>query len=167
MQPIDIWIQNIVKEKGRLYVDLKDLEGKFTRNKLLLLYFLVQRNNGKDWFSPTDLKNTDRIELHHIFPKRVLRTMENITDDEINDVRNIALISTKANRTINSKEPADYFKEIDEERLKSQLIPLDKALHKKEAYHEFLHKRGEMITTSLNKALEAMCELHSSVNLRA
>jgi hypothetical protein len=162
IQPIDTWIQHIVKEKRRLYVDLDDLKGKFTKNKLLLLYFLVQRNRSLDWFSATDLKDTDTIELHHIFPKRVLRTMENITDDEINDVRNIAFISTKANRSISSKEPADYFKDIDEERLKSQLIPLDKALHKKEAYHEFLQRRGEMIITSLNNVLKAMYEPHAT-----
>ncbi len=161
--PINKWIQNILKEKGRLKIDIRDFEGKFTKNKLLLLYFLVYKNKALDWFTSTDLTNTDTIELHHVFPKKVLKDMKGITDEQINDIRNIVFISTKANRRISSKEPIDYFKseKIDENRLRRQYIPLDETLHRKEAYNEFLKKRGELIVRSLNNVLESMYEGHS------
>ncbi|MEM1971312.1 MAG: DUF262 domain-containing protein [Candidatus Anstonellales archaeon] len=162
--PIDRWIQNILKEKGRLKVDIRDFEGRFTKNKLLLLYFLVHMNKAMDWFSATDLTNTDTVELHHVFPKKVLKDKGDITDEQINDIRNIVFISAKANRRISSKEPRDYFKSenIDKNRLNAQLIPLDDDLHRKEAYNEFLKKRGELIVNSLNNVLANMYKGHSS-----
>src|SRR5438093_1927472 len=128
------WISNIVDETGRLAINDSDLAGKFTKNKILMLYFVVQRNHGLDWFSGTDLKNTQQIELHHIFPKALLRKLR-VPDNEINDVRNMAMVSGKANRKIGAKEPADYFKSegISKERLVAQLVPNEEALWHKES----------------------------------
>ncbi|MEM4306023.1 MAG: DUF262 domain-containing protein [Candidatus Caldarchaeum sp.] len=159
--PIDEWIQSIKRERGRLLIDVEDIKGRVTANKLLMLYFLVQKNGAIDWFSPTDLKNTSKIELHHIFPKKVLRSF-NFTDDEINDLRNIAFVSASGHRRVGSKEPADYIdsKGIDANRLRAQLIPLDNSLLRVGAYRDFLEKRGELIVTSLNDALSELYVFH-------
>lgn len=160
--PLDQWIANIAEDTGRLVVQDVDLSGKFTRNKILMIYFVVQRNQGIDWFSPTDLKNTPVIELHHIFPKAVLRKIR-IPDNEINDARNIAIVSDRANRRISSKEPSDYFlsENIALSRLKAQLIPENSSLWQKDNYRMFLQTRGQLIATELNSLLTSMNPNHS------
>jgi len=47
---------------------------------------------------------------------------------EMDDIANIAFLSQKTNRTILKSKPTDYLTNIEVDRLKAQLVPLDTEL---------------------------------------
>ena len=98
--------------------------------------------------------NTGKIEFHHIFPKKVLRDAD-YSDVLINDIRNIAIVSRKANRTISDMKPEKYFAEEvgDMNRVFSQFVPEDNKFWKVENYEEFLQEREKRIISFVNKII--------------
>ncbi len=149
---LKIWLSSIKRERGDLRA--RELEGRINNTNLFALYYALRRNNALDWWTGNNLNNTANIEFHHIFPKKVLKDA-GYPDNQINDIRNIAIVSRKANRKISAMEPEKYFQsEIgDIQRLYSQFVPQDKELWKVENYLKFLEKREESILNSLNKVI--------------
>lgn len=146
---LEIWLQAIKKERGDLNV--RELEGRINSTNLFALYYALRKNNAIDWWTGNNLNNTANIEYHHIFPKKVLKNA-GYSDTQINDIRNIAIVSRKANRKISAMEPEKYFvTEIgDIDRLYSQFVPKDKKFWQVKNYVDFLKEREELITNSLN-----------------
>lgn len=153
--PIEIWLNSIKRDRGNL--EVRDLQGRINNTNLFALYYALRKNNAIDWWSGTDLNNTANVEFHHIFPKKVLKDAE-YSDIQINDIRNIAIVSRKANRKISAMEPEKYFSsEIgDMNRVYSQFVPSDPKYWKIENYLEFLTKREEAIIDKLNKSLQEL-----------
>ena len=157
--PVKKWLENIRKERGDL--KMRELRGRINKTKLFALYYALRQNEALDWWQGTKIDNTSKIESHHIFPKKVLRDA-GFPDNLINDIRNIAIVSQKANRKINAMFPETYFDtEIeDRSRLFSQFVPEDPKYWKIENYKEFLEKREEIIINTLNKKIS---ELEKSI----
>lgn len=151
--PITIWLAAIQRERGSL--EMRELSGRINSTNLFSLYHALRTNNALDWWSAASLSNTSNIEYHHIFPKRVLRDA-GYSDNQINDIRNIAIVSRKANRKISDMKPEEYFEtEIeDKNRLFSQFVPSDKKYWKVENYLEFLKQREKNIIDNLNQAIK-------------
>ncbi|MGI0022565.1 MAG: GmrSD restriction endonuclease domain-containing protein, partial [Nitrososphaeraceae archaeon] len=152
---IDSWLNSIKRE--RVDLNVRELEGRINNTNLFALYFALRSNNAIDWWSGTSLNNTANIEFHHIFPKKVLKDF-GYPDNQINDIRNIAIVSRKANRKISAMEPRKYFaSEIgDMNRVYSQFVPQDEHYWKVENYLEFLAKREESIINKLNQTLKEL-----------
>ena len=112
------------------------LVGKYQTHSLLPLIFVISRKkNAKDWFTGTILSSTNvgpehQLELHHIFPKAVLKEDGTFKSAEIDDITNIAFLSQKANRSILKSKPENYLINIEPERLESQHVSLNKNLWK-------------------------------------
>ena len=74
---------------------------------------------------------------------------------EINDPRNIALVSEKLNRKISAMPPEKYFVDTnlvaDTKRIYSQFVPKNKELWKVKNYKKFLDERGKLILKKLNE----------------
>lgn len=151
--PITIWLAAIQRERGSL--EMRELSGRINSTNLFALYHALRTNNAIDWWTGTSLNNTTNIEFHHIFPKRVLREA-GYPDNQINDIRNIAIVSRKANRTISAMKPEEYFEKViqDKNRLFSQFVPSDKTYWKVENYLEFLKQREKTILDHLNQAIK-------------
>ena len=77
-------------------MEMRELHGKINKTNRFALYFAIRKNNALDWWTGTKIENTLKIEFHHIFPKKILRDA-NYSDAMINDIRNIAIVSKKAN----------------------------------------------------------------------
>ena len=159
LDPVKKWLENIRKDRGDL--KMRELRGRINRTKLFALYYALRQNEALDWWQGTKIDDTSKIEFHHIFPKKVLRD-NGIPDNLINDIRNIAIVSRKANRKISATPPKEYFvTEIeDKNRLFSQFVPEDPKYWKIENYKEFLEKREEIIINALNKKIS---ELEKSI----
>lgn len=129
-----------------------------------LLYLLTRVGAGKDLLTGVELQksllgNLSSLQVHHIFPKKVLRDA-GYKRTEINAVANFCFLTQESNLIITKREPEDYFKQVikeaGEEALSSQWIPLDKKLWKIENYREFLAARRELLANSANGFLDSL-----------
>jgi len=153
-------IENYRKEIRNFRVDEESLIGNYQRNSFLpILFVITRRQRAKDWFTGIELSSTNvgpshQIELHHIFPRAVLKKWGYETK-EIDDLSNIAFLSQKANREIRSLDPREYFKKfkIENQRLELQFIPIEENLWKTENFRKFIQKRRELIVNSVNEYL--------------
>lgn len=139
-------------------------------NNNLYLSLILLLNSLK----PIDFSGKDEVNIseyvgvatknnkHHIIPNnsnaaKTLRTKhgKKLADFMINNIANIAIISSELNKHISGKDPKDYFKEY--EKLPNFNEILDKHLITEEMYQdlcnekyeEFLKKRTEKIINSI------------------
>ena len=147
---IKTWIQSIKDVNGSLQV--KNLGEKTNNTSMFTLFFALQLNKADDWWSGTSIKSIKNIELHHIFPTKVLKG--NYTADEINDPRNKAIVSQQINRKLSDTPPEKYFVDkkyiSDIDRIYTQFVPNDPKFWKIKNYKDFLKERGRLITEKLN-----------------
>jgi hypothetical protein len=129
-----------------------------------LLYLLTRVGAGKDLLTGVELQksllgNLSSLQVHHIFPKKVLRDA-GYKRTEINAVANFCFLTQESNLIITKREPEEYFKQVikeaGEEALSSQWIPLDKKLWKIENYREFLAARRELLANAANGFLDSL-----------
>ena len=153
LETIKAWLESIKEwvSDTQVYNIGKGLNDK----SRFTVFFALKLNNATDWWTGTSIENIPKIEYHHIFPRAVLKKA-GYTRMEINDPRNIAVISEYTNRKQKHREPEDYFNDrsliTDPERLFSQFVPReDKQLWKVKNYKKFLEERGKLITEKLNK----------------
>jgi len=153
-------IENCKKEIRNLKVDQESLIGNYQRSSFLpVLFAITRKKNAKDWFTGIELSSTNvgpshQIELHHIFPRAVLKK-QGYEPREMDDLANIAFLSQKANREIRHLEPIEYFRKfkIEHQRLESQFIPIQEELWKTENFKKFIQRRRESITDAMNEYL--------------
>jgi hypothetical protein len=161
-RPLDDMIGNLRREIARLDITPEMIEGKYQRHPFVPLVFVIfRRNNAKDWFTGTVLSSTNvgpehQLELHHIFPRVVLKRAGEYDSHEIDDLANIAFLSQKANRTILKSPPNEYLPGVEQERLQAQLVPLDKDLWSIDRFRDFLVKRRNLLTEAINGYLREL-----------
>lgn len=153
LETIKAWLESIKEwvSDTQVYNIGKGLNDK----SRFTVFFALKLNNATDWWTGTSIENIPKIEYHHIFPRAVLKKA-GYTKMEINDPRNIAVISEYVNRKQKDKKPVDYFNDrsliTDPERLFSQFVPRkDKQLWEVKNYEKFLDVRGELIMEKLNE----------------
>ena len=153
--PVGRWLERIRKERANLLV--REFQGRLNNTNRFALYYALIQNDAIDWWNGTKIINTTQIEFHHIFPKKVLQDAK-IPPNQINDIRNIAIVSSKANRKISAMPPEKYFASgtIDMRRVVSQFVPDDPEYWKVENYQKFLEKREENIVSALNAKISEL-----------
>ena len=70
---------------------------------------------------------------------------------EMDDIANIAFLSQKTNRTILKSKPKDYLTNIEVDRLKAQLVPLDTELWIVDRFRDFLAETRKLISEAINE----------------
>jgi len=129
-----------------------------------LLYLLTRVGSAQDLLTGITLQkqllgNLSSLQVHHIFPKKVLKDA-GFRRGEINAVANFCFLTQESNLIISKREPKDYFKQVikeaGEEALASQWIPLDKKLWEIDSYREFLEARRELLANASNNFLESL-----------
>ena len=129
-----------------------------------LLYLLTRVGSAQDLLTGITLQkqllgNLSSLQVHHIFPKKVLKDA-GFRRGEINAVANFCFLTQESNLIISKREPKDYFKQVikeaGEEALASQWIPLDKKLWEIDNYREFLEARRELLANASNTFLESL-----------
>ena len=148
---LDIAFRNLKNQVGRLYVDNESFTGR-DKSKKLLLYVVARRKGAEDWFKGHKITTTD-YEEHHIFPRSLLKK-RNIDVNLIDDIANIAFLTERANRTISNLYPFEYFKDVDNEKLRKQFVPINKNLWKMDAFGKFTEIRRKNIVREVNNFLK-------------
>lgn len=157
--PIDNLLNNLKHDMSSFYITPEMLKGSYYNNKFLPLMFVIAKNKSAcDWFSGISLSAVSigghsKIQKHHIFPKNYIRKKSdfvNFDTKEVNDLANIAFLTQHANIDILDKDPSDYLKKIDRQRLEDQFIPNYPELWKIERYQDFCNERRKLISNEIN-----------------
>ena len=157
---VESMIKNCRKDVTDLVVDEEELNEPYQLSSFIPTLFAVIRKRGaKDWFNGIELSATNvgpdnSIELHHFFPRAVLKA-SGVERKLFDDLANIVFLSKKANREIRQSLPIEYIRkyEIDKKRLAAQFIPLDEDLWRLDRYGDFLNARRKSIAGALNEYL--------------
>ncbi|WP_121253968.1 GmrSD restriction endonuclease domain-containing protein [Nocardioides ferulae] len=154
--------QRLVQQVGRLDFTAADLVGRTARSGAFKTMFLAFRADGaKDWatnllISPKLAGHADKIEFHHVFPKAYMKKARPDVDGrDVDDIANLAFISSKTNKDISAKAPADYAPKYSKEQLAKQLVVFDDTNAVPEGFEKFVTQRRELIAARLNEFLGA------------
>jgi len=128
-----------------------------------VLYMLTRTGEAKDLGTGLPLKSSllgkmNRLEVHHIFPKALLKK-RNVARPERNAVANFCFLTKDTNLKIGARQPAEYLAEVAAKHptaLASQWIPTDPALWRVERYSDFLEARRELLANATNALLSEL-----------
>jgi hypothetical protein len=158
--PIQQMIQNIEDKvgKGRPITERELQDQRRNSPFMLMSYVIAQKASAVDWFTGVRIHGNQALELHHIFPKDVLREKYDLKAESrtIDQVANLAFLSKKANVKIKSQSPAQYLPSIPETRLYSQQVPQQKEYWTLERFEDFLRERRSLIANSINLLLQSL-----------
>lgn len=104
----------LTRQFGRLTIEPEDLAFRGVNSPLFSLMYLSLKDSGaKDWISGLGLSLTHQakmhfIQWHHIFPKSLLKQIEEYEAREINEIANKAFITGQMNRRISNAKPEEY-----------------------------------------------------------
>lgn len=156
-------IDNIKQEVGRLELTAEDLDDGNVNSPFFLAAYLTCRNRkAEDWFTgvrltSTGLGSAHSLEIHHIFPKALMK--KEYRKRDINEIANLAFLSSKANKAISKTEPVKYLEEIakrDPDLLTKQYVPMDRSLWALERFEDFLAERRKLLAEGINSYVKSL-----------
>lgn len=154
--PILRLLQNIYDKSGKRPVTERELRDQRKNSPFMLMsYVIARRYKAEDWFNGVLIGPNQELELHHVFPKAVLRAKYDLRRDSriVDQVANLAFLSKRANSKILKSEPIKYLPEIAPGRLRAQSVPAQNELWEIEHFEEFLLRRRTLLADEINKLL--------------
>lgn len=153
-------LERLRQQVGRLEIEPGDFVARNARSGLFKNMFLVFAAQGaRDWdsqlpISPNHMGKANRLQFHHIFPKKFLATERpELRKSEIDDISNLAFIAGSTNQSISAKSPDSYLAEVVSksgvEALERQCVPTDPELWRAERYEDFLSARRQLIADKM------------------
>ncbi|WP_017585964.1 GmrSD restriction endonuclease domain-containing protein [Nocardiopsis ganjiahuensis] len=148
---------------GNLDVRPDDFGGSTRGSRFYpLLYMLTRVKGARDFGSGLELKaeslgKLSSLQVHHIFPKRVLR--DEYERGHVNAIANFCFLTQQTNLEVSDRRPEEYFPEVEERHpgvLASQWIPTDPELWKVENYLDFLAARRELLAQAAQSFLNEL-----------
>ena len=159
--PIRALMRNALGADMKIEVLADEFDDAGWKNPLFPMTYAVAKKQGaKDWFEGMSLSRDvvgedHQIEIHHIFPKALLRERGERQKD-IDEIANLAFLMAKPNKQISKTEPYDYLSEIADkhpDRLTAQCVPMDRRLWKLDRFQDFLSARRELLAKSVTSLL--------------
>lgn len=154
--PLQSLLQSIYDKSGKRPVTERELREQRKNSPFMLMsYVLARRYHAEDWFNGVLIGPNQDLELHHIFPKAVLREKYDLKRDSrtVDQVANLAFLSKRANSKINNSLPQDYLSKISAGRLRAQSVPQQEGLWTLDQFENFLLARRTLIADEINKLL--------------
>ena len=168
--PVELMIEKIRRQSGRLSVGPEDFEGKTTRSALFNMMYITARDAGaKDWGTGIRIRaDPDRGlgSVHgKIFGGKAVRSA---LAEKHGAVKARRLLSDVANtvfvkrhgRVIGQRAPDAYLPDIrqkmGEKALEAQCIPDGPTLWKAENYEDFLRRRRGLLAERINGFLSSL-----------
>jgi len=126
-----------------------------------LLYLMTRVCKARDWDSDVELSShllgsMSSLELHHIFPKSLLKE-HGYTLAEINAIANFTFLTKDTNLMVSNRDPVEYIPALDRKNpgvIQSHWIPMDPELWKIENYRDFLAARRKLLAEAANTFLD-------------
>jgi hypothetical protein len=175
-QPIQSMIQNIENEVGsqRPITENELRDQRKNSPYMLMTYVLARRARAQDWFNGVVIGNdhSSDLVLHHIFPKSFLSEQYKLREDSrtVDQVANLAFLSAPIGKAAANRPPVEYLPKIDEQRLRSQYVPLQRDLWRVDQFDAFMLQRRKMLADAINQFLQSLTEdnrlwVHSPVEI--
>jgi hypothetical protein len=158
--PFALLTHDLRQTIGRLEVTADDLDDAGINSPFFLpMYLACRHQEAMDWWTDVKLSSTNLgtdhlLELHHIFPKALVKGSHPRRD--VNELANMAFLSKRANLEISAKEPSEYLPGIAADRLDKQFVPLDSTLWKLDRFQDFLASRRELMARGINAFLQTL-----------
>ena len=101
----------------------------------------------------------NRKEYHHVFPQAFLKRRE-LPIDRINTMLNFCFLPADSNKLISRRQPSDYFFDLIPSGryqgiLKSNLLPLNKDIYRRDDYDKFLEERAVLLMQKVDELVTA------------
>ena len=130
-----------------------------------VLYFLTRMGEARDFCSGLPLKKgmlgkMASLEVHHIFPRKVLREA-GYESGKINALANFCFLTKDCNLHLAAQRPENYFPRVASEHpgaLESQWVPMDRRLWSVDRFPEFLAARQKLLAKAANIHLASFVE---------
>lgn len=156
-EPVQRLYANLGLVGHRLVVTDAMLAGRGSTSPYFFLSYLCARTaKADDWWHGVPVSATHdgkfKVEYHHIHPQATIKT--DFSKAEVNDLANLAFVSSKANRKIGARPPRDYFPEVGDDELRRHCIPLDEWLRTANSYTEFVRERRRLLAEAMTELLE-------------
>lgn len=165
--PIGALIDNLRQNRGSLRIEPENFIGATRGSRYYpLLYMLTRVYGTRDVDSGVELRmhmlgKNSQLELHHIFPKAMLRNHGYHWRNDVNALANFTFLTKETNMRIGSVPPEKYFPHYEAKHpgvLASHWIPDDPELWKIENYHEFLAARRKLLAQAANNFLDQLLQ---------
>jgi len=155
-EPLEALYRNLGLLGERVIVRPDQLAGRGVKSPYFLLSYLVAQNAGaRDWWYGVDIctdgKGSFKLEYHHIHPRATLSNLYGRS--EINDLANLAFISSRANKKISDRSPARYFPELGDAELVPHFVPTDPELRVPDTYPAFIRERRRLLADAMTSLL--------------
>ncbi len=131
----------------------------------LMLYLVAFHRGAEDWrtgqrlgFDRSELNEGFRPEWHHFVPRgRLKRRNPRPSEDQINCLANIVVLSEGDNRRFSYNEPHKYLAkyQIPDERVHQQLFP-DRSLWTTEKFEQFVEERSKLLAQGMNDYIKSL-----------
>ncbi len=162
--------ENLIRDRGRIKVEAKDLEGAGVTSPFFPMTYVVARSRGAvDWFNGVALYQravgkSFGLEVHHIFPQGVLYkagydSTNPVHKKLVNEIANLAYLTKQANLGISSKRPEVYLPKVlakHPEALKQQAVPQNPGQWEVKAFESFLAARRQLLADAINTYMDSL-----------
>jgi len=161
---LDKLISLLRENRGDLRLNESDFTGSTKGNRFYpLLYMMTRACHARDWGTGDELSNhllghLSTLQIHHIFPKKLLYDA-GYQKREVNAIANFTFLTQETNLEVSKRDPMEYFPHFEERTpgsIASHWIPTDPGLWKTENYLEFLAKRRTLLADAANRFLEKL-----------
>lgn len=161
---LDRLIDHLRASRGDLLVRADDFRGYSLGARFYpLLYLLARVSHARDWCTGVELSSAllgklSRLEVHHIFPKALLKA-HHYSETERNLIANYCFLTQECNLAVSDRDPLAYLDEVAARHpgaLESQWVPMDRSLWRIERYRDFLAARRELLARAANEFLDGL-----------
>ena len=155
---------NLRQERANLKLAESDFSGSSKGNRFYpMLYMMTRVLHARDWGTGDELTNhllghLSRLQVHHIFPKALLRD-HGYRRREINAIANFTFLTQETNLEVSKKDPAKYIPHYEDRTpgaIASHWIPMDPDLWRVENYLDFLEERRKLLAKAANELLDRL-----------
>jgi hypothetical protein len=162
--------ENLIRDRGRIKVEAKDLDGAGVTSPFFPMTYVVARSRGAiDWFNGVALyqKAVGRsfgLEIHHIFPQGLLYKsgFDSAAPSDkkvVNEIANLAYLTKQANLGISMKKPEVYLPKVlakYPDALKQQAVPQNPAEWSVSEFRHFLSARRQLLADAINTFMDSL-----------
>ena len=150
--------------RGDLSITDDNFAGAERGSRFYPLLYMMNRVGGARDFVTGDLLSANllgrlsTLQLHHIFPKAMLKELGYGRSDR-NALANFCFLTQDSNLDIGRRSPAEHLEEVETMHpgvLASQWIPSDPELWSEDRYPDFLAARRELLAAAANEMLNGL-----------
>jgi len=165
---LDRLIGRLRDNRGDLRLHESDFTGSTKGNRFYpLLYLMTRVCHARDWGTGDELSGhllgkLSSLQVHHIFPKKVLYDA-GYRKRDVNAIANFTFLTQETNLEVLKRDPGEYLPHYAERTpgaIESHWIPTDPSLWRVENYHRFLAERRKLLAAAANEFLEKLVAGH-------